>query len=75
MELSRREKEIAVEVASGRSNIEIGRALCISHKTVQKHIRAIFRKWEVGSRTAVAVLALKEGLLPLDVAAERVRDV
>jgi DNA-binding CsgD family transcriptional regulator/tetratricopeptide (TPR) repeat protein len=48
--LSAREREIGLMAASGRSNLEIARALSISHKTVEKHLATAFRKIGVSSR-------------------------
>ena len=75
MELSQREREVATAVATGQTNVQIGRDLSIADRTVQSHLRSIFGKWGVSSRTGVAVLAIREGLLSLEEAAERVRHV
>ncbi len=48
--LSAREREIALMAASGQPNLEIARALSISHKTVEKHLATAFRKIGVSSR-------------------------
>jgi DNA-binding NarL/FixJ family response regulator len=48
--LSEREREIATLVASGRSNLEIARALAISHKTVEKHLGSVYRKLGFSTR-------------------------
>ncbi len=48
--LSARELEIGALVAQGKSNLEIGRALAISHKTVEKHIGSAFAKLGFSSR-------------------------
>jgi DNA-binding CsgD family transcriptional regulator len=48
--LSRREREIVMLAAGGLSNLEIARHLSVSHKTVEKHLSAAFRKLEIGSR-------------------------
>jgi DNA-binding CsgD family transcriptional regulator/tetratricopeptide (TPR) repeat protein/energy-coupling factor transporter ATP-binding protein EcfA2 len=48
--LSRREREVVNLAADGLSNLEIARRLSVSHKTVEKHLSAAFRKLEVGSR-------------------------
>lgn len=52
--LSAREGEIVVLAARGRSNLEIARELAISHKTVEKHLGAAFRKLGVTSRRELA---------------------
>jgi DNA-binding CsgD family transcriptional regulator len=52
--LSAREREIAALVALGRSNVEIGRELSISHKTVEKHLSSMFNKLGFSSRAQLA---------------------
>lgn len=52
--LSRREREIANLVAEGKSNPAIAAALYLSPKTVEGHMRHIFQKLNVTSRTQVA---------------------
>jgi DNA-binding CsgD family transcriptional regulator len=53
--LSAREREIAALVHQQLSNREIAEQLFLSEKTVQSHLRNIFRKLNVSSRVAVAV--------------------
>lgn len=48
--LSAREHEIAALVAQGKSNLEIGAILAISHKTVEKHLGSSFVKLGFTSR-------------------------
>lgn len=49
--LTRREADIAMLVAQGLSNPEIGEQLCISVRTVENHLRSIYAKADVQSRT------------------------
>jgi DNA-binding CsgD family transcriptional regulator len=63
-ELTRREQEIVVLVAEGRSNGEIGRQLYISAKTVSVHVSNIMAKLGAASRTEAAAVARRRGLLP-----------
>ncbi len=58
--LSDREREIAELVAEGRSNKEIGAALYISPKTVEKHLGSAFRKLGVSKRAQVAAAIERE---------------
>jgi DNA-binding CsgD family transcriptional regulator len=55
-DLSDREREIAALVAAGNSNVEIGRRIEISHKTVEKHLASVYRKLGITSRTQLAAL-------------------
>ena len=58
--LSRRENEIAAEVASGKTNREVAAALFLSEKTVGNHLTRIFEKLDVHSRAALATLVARE---------------
>ncbi|MFG2022376.1 AAA family ATPase [Streptomyces sp. NPDC048825] len=51
--LSEREREIAELVAEGRTNKEIGDALLISTRTVERHLSHIFGKLGVSSRAGL----------------------
>jgi len=59
--LSAREKEITQRIAQGMTNKAIGGELGISDKAVEKHIAAIFEKWNVKSRAEIAAQAVREG--------------
>jgi DNA-binding NarL/FixJ family response regulator len=52
--LSSREREIAELVTDRRTNKEIAAALFLSEKTVETHLRNIFRKLSATSRVQVA---------------------
>lgn len=54
--LSDREREIAELVAEGRTNKEIGAALYLSVRTVERHLSHIFDKLGVSSRTQLGAL-------------------
>jgi DNA-binding NarL/FixJ family response regulator len=60
---SRRELEVIHLVAEGASNDEIPARLRISPKTVDSHLRALFDRYGVVSRTGLAMHAVGEGWL------------
>lgn len=62
--LTDREKEVLVLVASGERSKEIALKLCITERTVKAHLASIYAKLGVDSRTAAIAIALKHGLLP-----------
>ena len=61
---SDREIEVLTLVCGGASNDEIGARLGVSEKTVESHLRRLFDRYGVLSRTELAVLALREGWVP-----------
>jgi len=66
-ELTSRELDVLNLVVDGKTNNQIGIALGISVKTVEKHLHAIFRKLGVVSRVEAAILAVQESLVKRDV--------
>src|SRR5512146_1281177 len=61
--LSEREVEILRLVATGASNKEIATSLAISPNTVKVHLRNIFTKINVVSRTEATLYAIKNGVV------------
>jgi HD-GYP domain-containing protein (c-di-GMP phosphodiesterase class II) len=69
--LSEREVEVLRLVAHGRSNREMARALVISERTVDHHIRHIYAKIGVSTRAGAALFAMQHHLVePIDASAE-----
>jgi LuxR family maltose regulon positive regulatory protein len=50
------------EVCNGRSNKAIGQLLDLSENTVKFHLKRVFKKLGVDSRTAAIAKALQRGL-------------
>jgi DNA-binding NarL/FixJ family response regulator len=61
--LSPREHDVVRLVVDGASNDEIGARLGISSRTVESHLRRLFERVGVASRTELAARALREGWL------------
>jgi DNA-binding CsgD family transcriptional regulator/tetratricopeptide (TPR) repeat protein len=61
--LSARERNVARQIAQGKSNQEIADALVVSKRTIETHIGSILAKLRVTTRTQIAVWALEAGLL------------
>ncbi len=64
--LSVRETQVLALVARGAANREIARSMGLSVRTVEAHLRSVFAKLLVGSRTEAVVVSVKAGLLRLD---------
>jgi DNA-binding NarL/FixJ family response regulator len=62
VQMSARERQVLEGVALGQSNKEIGRTLNLAEVTIKLHLRNIFRKMDVKSRSEAAVKAVKAGL-------------
>jgi DNA-binding CsgD family transcriptional regulator len=60
--LSRREREVAVLVAEGRSTADIAAALVISARTIETHIANIYAKLGLSSRAQLASWVIERGL-------------
>ncbi|TDT32162.1 LuxR family two component transcriptional regulator [Streptomyces sp. BK208] len=62
--LTDRERDILAQLATGRGNREIARALFISEATVKTHLRRIYGKLGVDTRTGAVAVAKEQRLLP-----------
>ncbi|MDX1614074.1 MAG: LuxR C-terminal-related transcriptional regulator [Candidatus Promineifilaceae bacterium] len=63
MRLTPREHDVLLLVAEGLTDPTIAERLVISPRTVHAHLRSIYRKLDVNTRTAAARVASEEGLL------------
>jgi DNA-binding NarL/FixJ family response regulator len=63
---SEREIDVMRELQRGASNEEIGARLGIARRTVESHLRRIFDRYGVVSRTELAFLAVREGWIDAD---------
>jgi DNA-binding NarL/FixJ family response regulator len=61
--LTKREYQVVRNLALGLSNREIAKSLDISIETVKEHLQNVLRKLDMPDRTAVAVWAMKQGLI------------
>jgi DNA-binding CsgD family transcriptional regulator len=58
--------EVLEVVSRGYSNAEIGSLLGLSLHTVNSHIKSIYRKLAVRSRSEAVFEALQQGLIQID---------
>ncbi|MFC1965286.1 LuxR C-terminal-related transcriptional regulator [Chloroflexota bacterium] len=66
VKLRHRELEVLHLAAKGMHNNEIAEELFISQRTVQTHLKQIFTRLSVCSRTEAVIYALREGWLSID---------
>ena len=57
--LTERQSELAVLVAQGMSNSEVGERLGIAPATVKKHLEQVYNRLGVSNRTQLAVLMMR----------------
>lgn len=58
-----REEEVFFLLATGKTNLEISTILHISEKTVEKHVKSVYTKLGVSSRTQATAWAVREGFV------------
>jgi two-component system competent response regulator ComA len=61
--LTKRELEIVEGVMRGRSNDEIAAELGLARKTVEAHLTRLFGRFQITTRTELALKADREGWL------------
>ena len=65
-DLTDRERDVLRELIDGKTKKEMGKALFVSEHTIDTHLRNIYGKLHVHSRTEAVVKAIKENLVSLD---------
>ncbi len=65
-DLTRRETEILQLLSDGLSNRDIAQTLFLSVRTVESHLRSLYGKLEVKSRTEAALWAVRHGYAPFN---------
>ena len=61
-DLTQREREVLESLAHGMTNREIAEELTITTNTVKRHLKSIFEKLDVHTRSAAAAKAVSGGL-------------
>jgi DNA-binding NarL/FixJ family response regulator len=62
-ELTKRELDVLLEIAKGKSNKEIASSLYITEKTVKTHVSNVLSKLNLQDRTQAALFAVRNGLI------------
>lgn len=65
IQLTPRERQILIRLAEGKQNPDIADMLKISENSVEWHLKNIYRKLEVNTRTAAVIKAIQLGTLEL----------
>jgi DNA-binding NarL/FixJ family response regulator len=60
--VSKREREVAVEISRGRSNAEIADILFLSEATVKAHVSRLLTRLDLNNRVQIAILVHDAGL-------------
>jgi DNA-binding NarL/FixJ family response regulator len=63
--LTKREREVLILLAQGRSNKQIAAVLDVTERTAKFHVGAIMRKLDATNRTEAVALAAQQGLITL----------
>ncbi len=62
--LTRREKEVLVWTALGKTNKEIGELLFLSEETVATHVKKIIKKLSAQNKAEAVATAMRAGMIP-----------
>ena len=60
--LTDREREVLALLAGGMTNKEIAETLVITTNTVKRHLKAVFEKLDIHTRSAAAAKAINAGI-------------
>jgi len=60
--LTQRESEVLALAVAGLSNRAMAQRLVVGEETIKSHLRAIYRKLDVGDRAGAVAVALREGV-------------
>ncbi len=63
IELTERQKEVLDLLARGLSNVEIGKQMHLSDRTIEKHVSSLLRKTETNNRAELVRFAVENNLL------------
>lgn len=66
-ELTKSERKILQAIVSGKANKEIAFDFNVSENTVKTHVKNVFEKLGVSDRTSAATLAIRRGLVRIDI--------
>jgi NarL family two-component system response regulator LiaR len=62
-DLTEREREVLQQIAQGKSNAKIAKALVITERTVKAHVSNLLGKLHLSDRTQAAVYAWRKGIV------------
>lgn len=63
LKLTQRETEVLELLIEGRSNIEIGEQLHLSHRTIEKYVSSLLRKSDLNNRVELICYAMEHHLV------------
>lgn len=61
--ITRQMRNVLRHVAAGLTNTEISRVLCISEDSVKTHLRDLYIRWHISSRSHAVALGYEYGVL------------